>query len=393
VEESKYGALGVSASKSGLHRALDQSGLTPSGALFAQVSADLAGNSEYYSFVHCDGAGTKTIVPYLHFRETKSRSLFSGLAQDALVMNLDDIYCIGSPEKLLLANTVARNARLIDDETLAVLFDSYRALASTLAAQGILIELAGGETADCGDVVRTLVVDAVLCGRIKKSSIVDAGNIVPGDVIVGLSSTGQAIYENMPNSGIGSNGLTLARHAMLSREYAKDYPEVVDPNLSPDDVYRGPFFTTDRPEGLEMSVGEALASPTRTYAPVIARVLDTLGSSVHGIIHVTGGGQTKVLRFGRGNIYIKDNLFAPPPVFSLIQRFGHVAWREMYQVFNMGHRMEFYLPEEFAATVFEISSSFGIDARIIGRVERNNEAAASNKVTIECPYGSFDYTL
>ncbi len=392
MTQNNYAALGVSASKSGLHKALDEAGIAPAAGLFAQVAEDLGGSEDYYSFAHCDGAGTKSIIPYLYFKDTGDRSLFAGLAQDALVMNLDDIYCIGQPEKLLLANAIARNSRLIDDQVLTLLFAAYKKLGSTLRACGIPLDITGGETADCPDVVRTLLVDAVLCGRIKKVNLINANNIVPGDLILGFSSTGLASYEEAPNSGISSNGLTLARHAMLCRKYAEDYPEVVDPATDPALAYRGPFRTTDEAPGLGMSVGQALSSPTRTYAPLLVKIFAALGNKIHGIVHLTGGGQSKVLRFGSNNLYIKDNLFDTPPLFSLIAEHGKVPWKEMYQVFNMGHRLELYLEEKYADEVLKIAASCGIAAKQVGRVEKlPGSSSGANKVLLKTQHGVFEY--
>ena len=393
MSKTNYQSLGVSASKSGLHKVLDQTGLASHSSLFASVIDDIAGDPGYHSFMHCDGAGTKTIVPYLYFKETQDRRLFRGLAQDAFVMNLDDVFCIGTPESLCLANAVARNAGIIDDKMLSEILLGYRDLSEKLREFDIDVKLCGGETADCGDVVRTLVVDAVLSGRIKRSKVIDTVSISDSDVIVGLSSTGQAQYEDFENSGIGSNGLTLARHSLLTNEYARENPEVLDPSIDKDISYRGPFRVGDRPKALNMSIGEALASPTRTYAPILIQIYSALGDDVHAAIHQTGGGQTKVLRFGENKLYIKDNLFPAPPLFELIQEHGDVSWKEMYQVFNMGHRMEIYLPEHRAAEVIKIAADFGVEARLIGRVETldSSKNKGPNSLILETPYGEFRY--
>jgi len=394
LSASKYESLGVSATKSGLHSVLQNTGLEDSLGLFAKVTPDLAGSDEHYSVVHCDGAGTKTIVPYLVYRETGDSSLFRHLAQDALVMNLDDIYCIGAPEHLVLANAIARNARLIDDVALEQIIGSYKELVSNLSELGIPLVMSGGETADCGDVVRTLIVDAVISGRIKKSAIIDANRISPGDVIVGLSSTGTASYETVENSGIGSNGLTLARHTLLSRENVERYPEVVDPSTSTDLAYHGPFRVGDKPKELEgKSVGEALSSPTRTYAPVLHKLCKSLSGDIHGLIHLTGGGQTKMLRFGKGNLFVKDKLFPTPALFSLIQEHGQVGWKEMYQVFNMGHRLEVYLPEARAEEAISIAEEFNIAAQTVGRVEKNPNSDTENELLLKSSNGEFRYSL
>ena len=397
-EQSSYDALGVSASKSGLHAVLQKAGMEESNhGLFASITPDIAGNEDYVSFVHCDGAGTKTIVPYLLAKETGSTHYFAGLAQDALVMNLDDVYCLGQVESLVLANAIARNQLIIDDEMLGAIISSYKSLTSSMQQHGIPLALTGGETADCGDIVQTAVVDAVISGRIRKDALVSTHAITTGDVIIGLSSTGKASYEDIDNSGISSNGLTLARHALLTKAYTEEYPEVVNPKLDKSVVYRGPFRVTDSPEILKgKTIGEALASPTRTYAPVLKSLYETLGAEIHGVIHNTGGGQTKVLRFGRkkgdkAKHYIKDNLFSPPPLFQLIQKHGDVTWKEMYQVFNMGHRMEIYSAESNAKKIIEVANDFGIEAQVVGRVEESTER--SNKVTLETTQGAFEYSL
>ena len=389
---SSYDKLGASATKAGLHQALKKSGVSEDSTLFAQVGADLAGDPDFSCFLHCDGAGTKTLAAYMSYLETKNPDDFAGLAQDALVMNLDDVLCLGIPDSLLLANTIGRNARLIDDEVVAALIGKYRQLGETLREAGVPLEITGGETADCGDVVRTLMVDAVMTGRIKNESIIRADRIAPGDVIVGLSSSGKASYEDRANSGIGSNGLTLARHALLSSYYSENFPEVVDEGIDSSIAYQGPFRATELPEGLGMSVGEALSSPTRTYAPLLLKIYRELGREVHGAIHVTGGALTKVLRFGQpGNHYIKDNLFDPPPVFSLIQEHGKVSWKEMHQVFNMGQRMELYLGEAHAQRIIDIATEFDIDARVIGHVEKSS--STERKVLVKSRFGEFEYSL
>ena len=390
-DADNYAQLGASASKAGLHRVLDATGLADTEALFARLLPDLAGDSRFRSFIHCDGAGTKSIIAYLLYRLTGERRHFAGLAADALVMNIDDVYCTGVPESIALANTIARNAKLIDDEVVGTIIASYVALVEELRGFGVPIEITGGETADCGDVVRTLMVDAVVAGRMRADTIVHPSRIAAGDVVVGLSSTGQAINELAPNSGIGSNGLTLARHAMLSSWHAERFPEVVDPALPADLRYRGRFKATDRHPSLSISIGEALLSPTRSYAPLLHGLLPSLGAEIHGVIHLTGGAHTKVLRFLKGVRVVKDSLFPTPPLFALIQEGGAVPWREMYQVFNMGHRMEIYLAEGHAAAVIDAAAKFGIAAQIVGRVEEAPEGAAS--VHVVSAHGTFEYRL
>lgn len=389
-DADNYAKLGASASKAGLHRVLDATGLADTESLFARLLPDLAGDKSYRSFIHCDGAGTKTIIAYLLYRMTGERKYFAGLAADALVMNIDDVYCTGAPESIALANTIARNAKLIDDDIVGTIIGSYVALVDQLRGFGIPIEITGGETADCGDVVRTLMVDAVVAGRMRSDSLVYPSRIAAGDVVVGLSSSGQALGEEAPNSGIGSNGLTLARHSILSSWHADQYPEVVDPAIPADIRYRGQFKATDRHPTLPISVGEALLSPTRSYAPLLHTLLPELGDTVHGIIHLTGGAHTKVLRFLRGVSVIKDALFPTPPLFALIQAGGAVPWREMYQVFNMGHRMEIYLPEEHAGRVIDAARKFRIDAQVVGRVVATNAAPS---VQLIGAHGTFEYSL
>ena len=397
---SKYEQFGASATKTGVHSALEQAGAFQCHSLFASITNDIAKRSDYASFLHCDGAGTKSIAAYLLFKETGSYNSFAGLAQDALVMNLDDVFCIGQPDTLLLSNLIARNARLIDNTVISTLISSYYNLIKQLSDLGIHIELGGGETADCGDVVRTLLVDAVLTGSIKRNNLISTDAIKTGDTIIGLSSTGQTTYESAPNSGIGSNGLTLARHALLNNKYIDEFPEVCAFETSQKGthsniMYQGPFCATDFNNELNMSIGEALTSPTRTYSPVLAHIYKELGENIHGVIHCTGGGQTKVIRFGKGCRYVKDSLFPIPPIFKLIQQHGQVSWKEMYQVFNMGHRMELYTPQECVKTIVNIASNYNLEAKQIGHVEKNNSQLkeSSNEVIIISNNETYSYTL
>ncbi len=392
MADNLYDKLGASASKAGLHKALKSAGAAPHSSLFAVVNEDIAGDEQYLSFIHCDGAGTKSIVAYLLSKATGDLSHYAGLAQDALVMNLDDIYCLGAPSSLLVANTIARNARIIDDEVIAQLVGRYRLLVENLNKHGIPISLSGGETADMGDVVRSLVVDAVVAGRIAKKGLIDTKHIAPGDVILGLASSGQSTYEDTFNSGIGSNGLTLARHALLKRAYADAEADIVDRAGITDASYSGPFDVTDTPEELNgMSVGEALLSPTRTFAPLLQNIYESFPGKVHAAIHVTGGGLTKVLRFGPGGLkFVKDNLFEPPAIFRLVQQHGGVSWREMYEVFNMGQRIELYISPEAAESIMAEASKMKIDAKLIGRVEKSNNN--SNSVLVRSSHGEFEYS-
>ncbi|MBP9838048.1 MAG: phosphoribosylformylglycinamidine cyclo-ligase [Proteobacteria bacterium] len=388
----KYQTLGASASKAGLHNILKTTGLESTSGLFSAVYPDMAGDKNFSSFLHCDGAGTKCIVPYLLYKETGNLKYFAGLAQDALVMNLDDIYCIGNPQSLMLSNTIARSSKLIGDDIIEVLLKSYKELQEKLSDFGINIQLSGGETADCGDTVRNLVVDAVMAGRIENSKIINASNILPGNIIIGLSSTGKATYEDSINSGISSNGLTLARHALLSQYNSEKYPEILDPSIDKKNSYFGPYKVTDKISNYPLNVGEALCSPTRTFAPVLKKIYQELPSEISGVIHLTGGAQTKVLRFAKGNHYIKDNLFPLPTIFQEIQKHGEVSFQELYKVFNCGHRIEIYTDVKNLRTITDISKEFGIDAQQIGYVE-NNSNSEENQVTIKSSYGEFKYTL
>lgn len=387
---NKYQELGASASKEGLHSVLKKTGLESSSEYFSPIFPDPSGDENLAAFLHCDGSATKSIVAYLMYKETGDPAWFSGLAQDALVMNLDDIYCIGTPNCMVLSNLVNRNSKLVGDDILEVIICAYKILLDSLSQHGIDITFAGGETADVADLVRTVILDAVISGNIKKENLINTRRIVPGDIIVGLSNTGKTIYENEENSSIGSNGLTLARHALITSDYREKYPETCDPSINAG--FKGPFHLTDEVPELGMSIGKALLSPTRTYAPVLKKILTTLKNEVHGLIHLTGGGQTKVLRFGKGNKYIKDNLFPTPPLFSLIQENGDISWQEMYRVFNMGHRMEIYLPKQHLQTIIDIAKEFNIEAKQVGYVE-GNEDSKSNKVIVKTSSGTFNYSL
>jgi phosphoribosylformylglycinamidine cyclo-ligase len=308
-------------------------------------------------------------------------------------MNLDDVICLGKPEGLVVANLLNRNANLVGDEVVAEIISSYIELQKTLASYGVDFTLGGGETADCGDVTRTLAVDAVIAGRIAHSKLLSTDNIKPGQVIVGLSGAGKASWENVENSGIGSNGLTLARHTLLKKEYCEKYPEVVDPNTDSSVVYNGPFAVDDNPNGLGMTVGEALLSPTRTFAPVLVKIFESEFDKISACIHVSGGALSKVIRFGKGNIYVKDQLLPIPAIFNLIQETGNIPWKEMYQVFSMGQRMEVYCEQSAADSIIKTSKSMGVEAGIIGRVEKNPDSDSQNIVKVDSPNGSFEYQL
>lgn len=369
-----YASLGVSAAKNSVHEALECITSHIKMNTFASLSSDIAGDDSYYSFIHADGAGTKSIVNYLLYRASDGADscaeFFASLADDALAMNIDDVYCLGQVQSLVLSNTIARNSRLIPDAAVKVLINRYQVLCNKLAGLGIAIQMGGGETADCPDLVRTLQVDATVAGRIYKDNVIDASSIEAGDVVVGFSSTGKATYETMANSGIASNGLTLARHVLLSRGKMDCLADVADSCTNSDrSSYFGPYCVTDSHPALPYSIGEALACPTRIYAPILARIYGKLSRNVHGAIHCTGGGQAKVIRFLRNKRVVKDSLFAVPPLFELIQKTGNVSWREMYNVFNMGHLLELYLPRDCVEMAVGLAEEFGIEAKIVGCVE------------------------
>ncbi len=386
---SAYQKLGVSATKDDVHRAVagTDPGLFP--GAFCRIGIDvLAGDPQYCSALHSDDAGTKAIVAYLLFRETGDPSVFRGIAQDALVMNLDDLLCIGAVDRFLLGNTINRNSFVIPGSVIAEVINGYADLVRTLAPLGIEIVPTGGETADMNDAVRTIIVGATLATRLPRNDVIDNSRIEPGDLIVGFSSTGQANWENHPNSGIGDNGLTLARHALLHRDYGLRFPESLDPGVDPAAAYRGPFHLEDQPAGLGMKIGQAILSPTRTYAPLVRRIFDAVGrSAIHGLVHATGGGQTKCKGFGEKIAYVKKSLFPVPRLFELIAEHGKVEAKEMYQAFNMGHRLEAMVPPNIASKLIDIAHSMGIEARVVGYCE----SAPSNQVHLETPLGTFDY--
>lgn len=373
-----YSALGASADKDGLHQVLDTIGALPDENYFCQLvkQSNLDSSSNYRSFIHSDGAGTKSIISYLWYKETSSNEYFGRLAQDALVMNLDDVYCLGDVEDLVLSNAIARNSRHISDNLIAPIIKSYYELGEKLNSLSVPICISGGETADCGDVVRTLIVDATLFGRIKNDALISPSNIKAGDVIVSLASFGKATYEETYNSGIGSNGLTLARHALLKNEYAIRFPEIKDPELDNSISYQGPFSVIDTIKEMNsMTIGDALSSPTRTYAPVLKEIFSKVNiKDIHGVIHLTGGAHGKVLRFLPNNCrIIKDNLIEAPALFSLIQEHGKIELREMYRVFNMGNRLDIYCPEKIADTIINIAKTFNIEAKKSGHIESSDK--------------------
>jgi len=382
-------ARGVSAAKEDVHNAIAKidKGLYP--RAFCKIIPDLlAGDAAYCNIMHADGAGTKSALAYLYWKETGDLSVWRGIAQDAIIMNLDDLLCVGACTDILLSSTIGRNKNLIPGEVLSALINGTEEVLEMLRANGCMIHSTGGETADVGDLVRTVIVDSTVTCRMLRKDVIDNANIKAGDVVVGLSSYGQATYETEYQGGMGSNGLTSARHDVFAKYIAEKYPESFDPAVPKDLVYSGSVKLTDKVEGSPVDAGKLVLSATRTYAPIIKKLLDTLDrSKVHGIMHCSGGAQTKALHFIENLHVIKDNLFAVPPLFDLIHRESKTDYKEMYKVFNMGHRMEVYLSEADAQTVIDISKSFNVDAQIVGRVE----AHTGKKVTIKSQYGEFVY--
>jgi len=384
-----YEALGVSATKPEVHAAIaDQDpGLNP--GAFCQTFPDLAGDPKYCSILHADGAGTKSTLAYLSHQETGDPTVYDGIARDSLAMNLDDMACNGVTREFFVSNTIGRNAHRIGGDVLRHVVKGYSDFRDRMAPYGIDITLAGGETADVGDLVGTVIVDSTVIARIKRSEVIDCSNIQPGNAIVGLASFGQAVYEDKPNSGIGSNGLTLARHALLSNIYAEKYPETYSSTLRPDQVYTGPYKLDDELPGSAQTIGEALLSPTRTYLPVAKAVLEHCGVEViTGIIHSSGGGQAKCRKFGENLHYVKDNLFPAPPIFRAIEQAGGISPKEMFGTFNMGTRLELYCDSTVADEIIDISRTYGVDAQVIGHVEANSRG---NKVTITDSAGTYTY--
>jgi phosphoribosylformylglycinamidine cyclo-ligase len=383
ASQSRYQSRGVSADKSEVHSVVDNMDHGAIPGTFCKITEDyLSGDPEKCNIIHADGSGTKSIIAYLHYKEFDDPSVFHGIAQDSIVMNLDDLLCVGINGRILISNTINRNALNCPGEVVSALIEGSENFMATLRDQGVQIFSGGGETADVGDLTGTVVVDSCAVAIMKKSDVVR--NEITGDLaIVGLSSTGTASYEDKENSGIGSNGLTSARHDMLSRIYADRYPESFDPNVPADLVYCGPYKLTDALPNSTLTVGEAILSPTRSYAPVIQRVLAELGSEVKGLIHCSGGAQTKCLKFSPGAHFVKDNLFPTPPLFAAIQAASGTTWQEMYKVFNMGHRMEVYVPPARVDEVIAIARSFNIDAQQIGFTE----SASHNHLTLTTPDG------
>lgn len=385
----RYALRGVSASKEDVHKAIKNidKGLFPKA--FCKIVPDYLTNDDAYCIImHADGAGTKSSLAYMYWKETGDISVWKGIAQDALIMNIDDLLCVGATNDILLSSTIGRNKNLIPAEVLSAIINGTEELIAELKSFGVTIHSTGGETADVGDLVRTIIVDSTVTVRMKRSDVVDNGNIKPGDVIVGLASFGQAKYEKEYNGGMGSNGLTSARHDVFANYLADKFPESYDSSVPKDLVYSGGVQLTDAVENSPIDAGKLVLSPTRTYAPIIKSILNKYSpKDIHGMVHCSGGAQTKVLHFVDKVHVIKDNLFPVPPLFKLIQEQSKTDWKEMYQVFNCGHRMEVYVPQEIAADIISISQSFGVDAQIVGRVE----ASEAKKLTIVSEYGKFEY--
>ncbi|WP_282113436.1 AIR synthase related protein [Maribacter stanieri] len=385
----RYQQRGVSASKEDVHNAIKNidKGLFPKA--FCKIVPDyLTGDEEYCLVMHADGAGTKSSLAYMYWKETGDISVWKGIAQDALIMNIDDLICVGATDNIMLSSTIGRNKNKIPGEVLSAIINGTEELINDLGEFGITIHSTGGETADVGDLVRTIIVDSTVTARLKRSDVIDNANIKAGDVIVGLESFGQANYEKEYNGGMGSNGLTSARHDVFSNYLAEKFPESFDAEVPQDLVYSGNVKLTDKVENSPIDAGKLVLSPTRTYSPIVKKILSKYSSNeIHGMIHCSGGAQTKILHFIDELHVVKDNLFDVPPLFKLIQEQSGTDWKEMYKVFNCGHRLEFYLPEEIANDIIEISKSFGVNAQIIGRVE----ASDSKKLTISSKYGTFVY--
>ncbi|TDO03835.1 phosphoribosylformylglycinamidine cyclo-ligase [Sunxiuqinia elliptica] len=381
-------ARGVSASKEDVHQAIKNidKGLFPKA--FCKIIPDvLGGDPDWCNIMHADGAGTKSSLAYMYWKETGDLSVWKGIAQDALIMNIDDLLCVGATDNILLSSTIGRNKNKIPGEVIAAIINGTDELCRELQEMGVGVFPTGGETADVGDLVRTIIVDSTVTCRMKREDVIAADRIEAGDVIVGLSSFGQASYEKEYNGGMGSNGLTSARHDVFANYLADKYPESFDPEVPADLVYSGSRKLTEAIEGLGLDAGKLVLSPTRTYAPVIKKILDEHRTSIHGMVHCSGGAQTKVLHFVDGVHVVKNNLFPVPPLFKLIQQESQTEWAEMYKVFNMGHRMEIYLKPELADSIIEISKSFNIDAQVVGHVE----AYEGKKLTITSEFGTFEY--
>jgi phosphoribosylformylglycinamidine cyclo-ligase len=389
-EKDIYSQLGVSSKKEDVHEAIkfiDQ-GLFPGS--FCKIVPDSSRSDDWCSVSHSDGAGTKSSLAYMYFKETDDISVFKGIVRDAIVMNIDDMLCVGATGNFFISNNIGRNSQLITGEIINTIIKEYYTYSKKLSEYGLNTIVCGGETADVGDIVKTLLVDASVYSSMKRKDVINASKIKDGDVIIGFASDGKASYEDNFNSGIGSNGLTLARHGLLSHMYYDKYPECYDKNLEEQLIFFGNYLFTDNIKGLSLNVGKALLSPTRTYSPLLLEVLKLHREEIHGIIHNTGGGQTKVLNYGKGIKYLKNNLFKLPKIFEMIQASSETHWKEMYQVFNMGHRMELYCDESLAKDIIRIAKSFKVESKIIGLCEPSL-SKKKNSLEIKSEFGSFDY--
>jgi len=387
-KNSRYDLRGVSASKDDVHNAIKKvdKGLFPKA--FCKIVPDyLNGNDEDCVIMHADGAGTKSSLAYLYWKETGDISVWKGIAQDAIIMNTDDLLCVGATQNILLSSTIGRNKNLIPGEVISAIINGTEEILQNLRDHGIGIHSTGGETADVGDLVKTIIVDSTVVAKMKRKDVISNHTIQDGDVIVGLASFGQATYENEYNGGMGSNGLTSARHDVFGKYLAQKYPESYDNQIPNELIYSGTKNLTDIHPELGISYGKLVLSPTRTYAPIIQQILNNYRSVIHGMVHCSGGAQTKVLHFTDNVHIIKDNLFEIPPLFKVIQEESKTDWKEMYKVFNMGHRMEIFVPQQYAKDIIAISKSFGVEAQIVGRVEKNN----GNKLTINSIFGTYEY--
>lgn len=386
--DNRYNMRGVSASKEDVHSAIEKidKGLYPNA--FCKIIPDiLGGDPDYCNIMHADGAGTKSSLAYLYWRETGDLNVWKGIAQDAIIMNTDDLLCVGATKNILLSSTIGRNKNLIPGEVISAIINGTEEILEELRSLGLSIYSTGGETADVGDLVRTIIVDSTVTARMKRSEVIDNSNIQPGDVIVGLSSSGQANYETEYNSGMGSNGLTSARHDVFHNYLANKYPESFDPMIPENLVFSGSYKITDEIEETGISAGKLVLSPTRTYAPIIIKLLDEFRSKIHGLIHCSGGAHTKILNFVENLHVVKDNFFPVPPLFRIIQKQSGTTWYEMYKVYNMGHRFEIYIPPIYTKDIIAISKEFGVDAKIIGHCDRS----ANKKLTIHSEFGVFRY--
>jgi len=385
----RYAGRGVSASKEDVHQAISKldKGLFPKA--FCKIVPDYLGNDpDYCTVMHADGAGTKSSLAYIYWKETGDLSVWKGIAQDAIIMNIDDLLCVGATENILLSSTIGRNKNRVPGEVISAIINGTEDVLAMLRQHGLNIISTGGETADLGDLVRTIAVDSTVVCRMKRSDVIDNSRIQAGDVIVGLASYGKASYEDEYNGGMGSNGLTSARHDVFFKEYAEKYPESFDQDVPADLVYSGKYKVSDTIPDVDVNIGKLVLSPTRTYAPVIVSLLKNLRSQIHGMVHCSGGAQTKVMHFIDNLHIIKDNLFEIPPLFNLIQEQSGTDWKEMYKVFNMGHRMEIYVNEKYAKEIIALSKKFGVEAKVIGRVE----ASSTKQVTVTSPKGKFVYS-